>query len=403
MKKSSPPPPSPAECFRDSATAAIRLSAGASEFGEHSEALFLTSSFKFRTAKEAADKFAQTGGGYIYSRFSNPTVQTFQARLAALEGAEFCLATASGMSAILSVIMGVCKKGDRIVASQNLFGATVQLLNNFIAKFGVDVCYVPTANPRAWKKAAQGGAKLLLVETPSNPLIEVFDIAALSKIAHDAGAILAVDNCFCPSLQKPLSLGADLVIHSGTKYLDGQGRALGGGVAGKKDFLMEAIYPFLRSGGPSLSPFNAWVLAKGLETLSLRIHAHSASALKIARWLEKQRKVRRVLYTGLNSHPAHSLAMRQQQGGGGGIISFFAEGGKEAAWRFIDATRLLSITPNFGDAKSTITHPTSTTHSRVPEEMRRKIGLGDDLLRISVGLESERDIRDDLKRGLSAI
>ena len=233
------------------------------------------------------------------------------------------------MSAILSVIMGVCRKGDRIVASQNLFGATVQLLNNFIAKFGVDVCYVPTANPRAWKKAAQGGAKLLLVETPSNPLIEVFDIAALSKIAHDAGAILAVDNCFCPSLQKPLSLGADLVIHSGTKYLDGQGRALGGGVAGKKDFLMEAIYPFLRSGGPSLSPFNAWVLAKGLETLSLRIHAHSARALKIARWLEKQRKVRRVLYTGLNSHPAHSLAMRQQQGGGGGVLFPFLRRGEK--------------------------------------------------------------------------
>jgi O-succinylhomoserine sulfhydrylase len=386
----------------DLETLAVRAGTQRSQFNEHSEAIFLTSSFVFESAAQAADRFGGQEPGNIYSRFTNPTVTMLQDRLAALEGAEFCVATSSGMSAILACVMGLLSAGDHIVASRSIFGTTVQLFGNILKRFGVETTFVPLADLAAWQQAVQPNTKLFFVETPSNPLTEVCDIAALADIAHQSGAWLAVDNCFCtPMLQRPLDLGADIVIHSATKYLDGQGRVLGGAVLGSKQ-LMEGVYGFLRTAGPTLSAFNAWVILKGLETLKIRMDAHSRNALELAQWLEAQSWVERVYYPGLPSHSQHALAMKQQKTGGG-IVAFDVKGGKDAAWRLVDATRMVSITANLGDTKTTITHPASTTHSRVSAEARAAAGIGDGLLRVAVGLESIMDIKADLARGLQGL
>jgi len=380
-------------------TLAVHAGTARSQFGEHSEALFLTSSFVFGNAAEAAARFIGEQPGNIYSRFTNPTVTMFEERLASMEGAEQCIATASGMSAILACVMGVLKAGDHVVASRSLFGASVNLFNNIIRKFGVETTYVSATDVAEWKAAVRAETKLFFLETPSNPLTEISDIAAIAAVAKQCGALLAVDNCFCtPILQRPLELGADIVIHSATKYIDGQGRVLGGAVLGSKKNL-EGVYGFLRTAGPTMSAFNAWVFLKGLETLKLRMDAHSANALELARWLEAQPNVARVFYPGLPSHPQHALAMKQQKTGGG-IVSFEVKGGKEAAWRVIDNTRLLSITANLGDTKTTITHPASTTHARIAPEARAAAGITDGLIRIAAGLEAVVDIQNDLKRGL---
>jgi len=385
-------------------TLAVRAGAVRSQFGENSEALFLTSSFVFDSAAQAAARFIGEQPGNIYSRFTNPTVTMFEERLAALEGAEQCVATASGMSAILACVMGLLKAGDHIVASQSIFGATVNLFNNIIKKFGVETTYVSATDVSEWQAAVRPNTKLFFLETPSNPLTEISDIAAIAAVAKGCGALLAVDNCFCtPILQRPLELGADIVIQSATKYIDGQGRVLGGAVLGSKKN-MEGVYGFLRTAGPTLSAFNAWVLLKGLETLKIRMDAHSANALELARWLEAQPNVARVFYPGLPSHPQHELAMRQQKTGGG-IVSFEVASppgsGKEAAWRVIDNTRMISITANLGDTKTTITHPASTTHGRISPEARAAAGITDSLIRIAVGLEAVVDIQNDLARGLN--
>jgi len=381
-------------------TLAVHAGTARSQFGEHSEALFLTSSFVFENAAQAAARFIGEQPGNIYSRFTNPTVTMFEERLAAMEGAEQCIATASGMSAILACVMGVLKAGDHIVASRSLFGATVNLFNNIIKKFGVETTYVSATDVAEWKAAARPNTKLFFLETPSNPLTEISDITAIAAVAKQCGALLAVDNCFCtPILQRPLELGADIVIHSATKYIDGQGRALGGAVLGSKKNL-ESVYGFLRTAGPTMSAFNAWIFLKGLETLKIRMSAHSANALELARWLEVQPNVARVLYPGLPSHPQHKLAMKQQKTGGG-IVSFEVKGGKAAAWRVIDNTRLLSITANLGDTKTTITHPASTTHARITPEARAAAGITDGLIRIAVGLEAVVDLQNDLARGLN--
>lgn len=380
-------------------TLAIRTGTQRSQFMEHSEALFLTSSFVFGSAAEAAARFSGAAPGPIYSRFTNPTVAMFEARLAALEGAERCIAFASGMAAILATVMGLMRAGEHVIASRAIFGSTVQLFDNILARFGIETTFVSPTDLDAWQAAVKPNTRLFFLESPSNPLTEVSDIRALADIAHAAGAWLAVDNCFCtPILQRPLELGADLVIHSATKYLDGQGRVLGGAVLGSHE-LLEGVYTFLRTAGPALSAFNAWVLLKGLETLALRMQAHSRNALELAQWLESQPKVERVYYPGLPSHPQHELAMRQQSGGGG-ILSFVVAGGQAAAWRVIDATRLMSITANLGDAKTTITHPASTTHSRMTPEQRAAAGISDGLIRIAVGLEHPEDLKADLARAL---
>jgi O-succinylhomoserine sulfhydrylase len=385
----------------DIETLAVRSGTVRSQFNEHSEAMFLTSSFVFNSAAQAAARFKGEEPGNIYARFTNPTVTMLETRLAALEGAERCVAFSSGMAAILATVMGLMKTGEHIVASRSIFGSTVQLFSNILGRFGIETTYVSPTDPEDWKKAIKPNTKLFFVESPSNPLTEVSDIAALAAIAKQAGALLAVDNCFCsPALQKPLDLGADVVIHSATKYLDGQGRVLGGAVLGSKE-LMEGVYTFLRTAGPTLSAFNAWVILKGLETLSIRMEAHSRSALELAHWLESHPNVERVLYPGLPSHPQHELAMKQQKTGGG-IVAFDVKGGQEAAWRVVDGCKLLSITANLGDAKSTITHPASTTQSRMTPEQRAFAGIGDGLIRVAVGLESVRDIRNDLARGLDA-
>ncbi len=381
-------------------TLAVRAGIERSQFGEHSEALYLTSSFVFKSAAEAAARFSNQQPGNIYSRFTNPTVTVFEQRLAALEGAECCIATSSGMAAILSTAMGLLKAGDHVVCSAGVFGATVQLFGSILKRFGIDTTFVSGTAVKDWRAAVTPATRLLYVETPSNPLTEVYDIAALAEVAHAGGALLAVDNCFCsPALQRPLEFGADVVIHSATKYLDGQGRVLGGAVLGKKSVVYEGVFGFLRTAGPTLSAFNAWVILKGLETLSLRVNAQSAAALELARWLEQQPQIDRVYYPGLPSHPQHALAMRQQKSGGG-IVSFDIKGGKEAAWRVVDHTRLLSITANLGDTKTTITHPASTTHGRISPEARTAAGIGDGLLRVAVGLENIEDIKADLERGL---
>ncbi|OGS72251.1 MAG: O-succinylhomoserine sulfhydrylase [Gallionellales bacterium GWA2_60_142] len=380
-------------------TLAIRAGSVQSQFHEHSEALFLTSSFTFDNAGQAARRFIGEEEGNIYARFTNPTVTMFEERLAAMEGAEQCVATASGMSAILACVMGVLKAGDHVVASRSLFGATVNLFNNIIKKFGVETTYVSATDVAEWQAAVRPNTKLFFLETPSNPLTEISDIAAIAAVAKGCGALLAVDNCFCtPILQKPLELGADIVIHSATKYLDGQGRVLGGAVLGSKKN-MEGVYGFLRTAGPTMSAFNAWIFLKGMETLKIRMDAHSAGALELARWLEAQPNVARVFYPGLPSHPQHELAMQQQKTGGG-IVSFEVKGGKDAAWRVIDSTKMISITANLGDTRTTITHPATTTHARITPEARAAAGITDGLIRIAVGLEAVVDIRNDLARGL---
>jgi len=382
-------------------TLAVRSGIHRSQFNEHSEAMYLTSSFVFDNAAQAAARFSEKEPGYIYARFTNPTVAAFQERLAALEGAEACVATASGMSAILACAMSLLKAGDHVVASHSIFGSTVQLFGGILKRFGVETTFVSPTDVGAWEKAVGPQTRLFFLETPSNPLTEVSDISAIAAIAHRSGILLAVDNCFCtPALQRPLELGADVVIHSATKYLDGQGRVLGGAVLGSKEFVMGAVYPFLRTAGPTLSAFNAWVILKGLETLKIRLDAHAANAMALARWLEKQPAVERVYYPGLPSHPQHALAMRQQKSGGG-IVSFDVKGGREAAWRVVDATRMLSITANLGDTKTTITHPASTTHGRISPEARAAAGIGEGLLRVAVGLESVADIQADLGRGMT--
>lgn len=382
-------------------TLAVRAGTERSQFNEHSEALYLTSSFVFGSAAEAAARFSGQEPGNIYARFTNPTVTAFQERLAVLEGAESCVATSSGMSAILATVMGLLSAGDHIVASQSLFGATVQLFGNIMKRFGIATTFVSQTDVAAWSAAVQPNTRLLFAETPSNPLTEICDIAALSQVARQAGALLAVDNCFCtPILQRPLDLGADLVIHSATKYLDGQGRVLGGAVLGRKE-VIDPVYTFLRTAGPTMSAFNAWIFLKGLETLSLRMEAHSRSALELALWLEQQPQVERVYYPGLPSHPQYALA-KQQQKTGGGIVAFEVKGGKDAAWRVVDATRMISITANLGDTKTTLTHPASTTHCRITPEQRAAAGIGDGLLRVGVGLEAVSDIQGDLARGLKA-
>ncbi len=384
----------------DIETLAVRAGTVRSQFNEHSEAMFLTSSFVFGSAAEAAARFKGEQPGPIYARFTNPTVQMMETRLAALEGAERCVAFASGMAAILATVMGLMKAGEHVVASRSIFGSTVQLFSNILGRFGIETTYVSPTDPAEWRAALKPNTKLFFVESPSNPLTEVSDIRTLAAIAHEAGAWLAVDNCFCsPALQKPLELGADIVIHSATKYLDGQGRVLGGAVLGSQA-LMEGVYTFLRTAGPTLSAFNAWVILKGMETLSIRMDAHSRNALALAQWLEAQPQVARVLYPGLPSHPQHQLAMAQQKTGGG-IVAFELKGGQAAAWKLIDATKLLSITANLGDTKTTITHPATTTHSRMTPEQRAAAGIGDGLVRIAVGLEAVADIQADLARGLA--
>lgn len=376
-------------------TQAIRAGALRSEFGENSEAIFLTSSYVFDSSAQAAARFAGTESGNIYSRFTNPTVTMFQDRLAAMEGSEACVATSSGMSAILAIIMGLCSTGEHIVASRSIFGTTVQLFSNILKRWGLEITFVSLTNLNEWEDAIQKNTKLFFVETPSNPLTEVTDIKALSKIAHQKDIKLIVDNCFCtPALLKPLLLGADIIIHSATKYLDGQGRCLGGAVLADKKTI-EPIYQFLRSAGPTMSAFNAWVFLKGLETLSVRMDAHSKNALHLASWLESQPQIDRVYYPGLASHPQHKLALTQQKTGGA-IVSFEVKGGQKEAWSLIDSTRLISITANLGDVKSTITHPTTTTHSRVSPEERQKAGIKDNLVRIAVGLEDIEDLKADL-------
>jgi len=383
-------------------TLAVRAGTLRTEFQEHSEALFLTSSFVFGSAAEAAARFSGEQPGNIYARFTNPSVSMFEQRLAALEGAERCVAFSSGMAAILATVMGLMRAGEHVVASRAIFGSTVQLFQNILGRFGVETTFVAPTDPREWRAAIRPQTRLFFVESPSNQLTEVSDIAALAAIAHQHDIRLAVDNCFCtPALQKPLELGADIVIHSATKYLDGQGRVLGGAVLGGQT-LLDGIYAFLRTAGPTLSAFNAWVLFKGLETLELRMRAHAAHALELATWLEAHAKVARVYYPGLISHPQHELAMAQQRNGGG-ILAFELAGGKDAAWRVIDATRVMSITANLGDTRTTITHPASTTHSRMTPEQRAAAGIGDGLIRIAVGLEHPDDLKADLQRGLASL
>jgi len=388
-------------------TIAVRAGTQTSEFGENSEAMFLNSSFKFTSAAQAAARFGGTEPGNIYSRFTNPTVSMFQDKLAALEGAEQCVATSSGMSAILACVMGLCSAGDHIVASRSVFGTTVQLFTNILKRWGLEVTFVSLTDLDAWQSAVTPKTKLFFVETPSNPLTEVGDIAKLAEIAHKANAHLVVDNCFCtPAIQKPLALGADIIIHSATKYIDGQGRCLGGAVLGSK-VLMEPVYGYLRTAGVTMSAFNAWVFLKGLETLHIRMEAHARKALALATWLELQPRVARVYYPGLQSHPQHTLAMKQQNAGGG-IVSFEVkpkqgQSMQEAAWALIDATQLISITANLGDAKSTITHPATTTHSRVTAEARAEAGIQDNLVRIAVGLEDVEDLKADLSSLSSAV
>ncbi len=377
-------------------TKAIREGYQITEQQEHSAAVFLTSSFTFDSAEQAARRFANEEEGNIYTRFTNPNVQAFEDRLAALEEAESCIATASGMSAIFATLMGLLKAGDHIVASRDMFGTTIVLLNTIVNKFDIEVTFVDLADINSWKNSVQTNTKIFLLETPSNPLGEVVDLSLLSALSKECNILLAVDNCIMtPALQKPLNLGADLVIHSATKYIDGQGRCLAGAVAGSKEHIDE-IRSFCRATGPTLSAFNAWVMLKGLETLSLRMKAHCENALKIAEWLQNQKFVQKVHYLGLQSHPHHGIA-KTQQSGYGGIVSFEVKGGKKEAFRIINNTKMISITANLGDTKSTITHPATTTHNRLTEDERRKSNISDNLVRISAGLEDITDIITDFK------
>lgn len=383
-------------------TRAVRAGQVRTGEDEQAEPIFPTVSFVAQSAAQAAARFSGAEPGNIYSRFTNPTVRTFEQRLASLEGGERCVATSSGMAAILTTCMGLLKSGDHIVASRSIFGPTVILFNSILARFGVQTTFVPLTDLNAWEQAIKPNTRLLFLETPSNPLSEIADIKALSGIAHRHGCLLVVDNCFLtPALQQPLKLGADIVVHSASKYIDGQGRAVGGAVVGSEKLVGGDIYNFLRTAGPSMSPFNAWIYLKGLETLRLRMEAHGKNALALAAWLEQQPAVARVHYPGLKSHPQHALAARQQSGYGG-VLAFEVKGGREAAWKVIDATRILSITATFGDAKSTITHPATTTHWRLTPEARAEAGISDGLIRIGVGLENIEDLKNDLARGLEA-
>lgn len=382
------------------ATQGIRAAEPRTDEMEHSAAIFPTSSFVFRSAAEAAAVFSGEQPGNIYSRFTNPTVAAFEQRLAIMEGGASCVATSSGMAAILSTVLALCKSGDHIVTSRTLFGSTINLFNNYFGKFGVTTSYVDPCKPEEWRAASKPGTKLLFVETPTNPLMETADIAALAKIAHEKGALLAVDNAFLtPVLQRPLQLGADLVIHSATKYLDGQGRCIGGAIVGDAERVGKDIFAFLRTAGPSMSPFNAWIFLKGLETLELRMKAHCAKAQALAEWLAKVPQVSRVFYPGLSDHPQHALAKRQQTGFGG-VVSFEVKGGRDAAWKLIDATKMISITANLGDTRTTITHPATTTHGRITPEARAAAGITEGLIRVAVGLENVEDVIADLQRGL---
>ncbi|MBL4834830.1 MAG: O-succinylhomoserine sulfhydrylase [Pseudomonas sp.] len=383
-------------------TLAVRAGQRRGPEAEHGEALFLTSSYVFRSAADAAACFAGEAQGNVYSRYMNPTVRNFEERMAALEGAEQAVATASGMSAIMAMVMSLCSAGDHVLVSRSVFGATVSLFDKYFKRFGLEYDYVELTDLAGWKAACKPNTRLMFVESPSNPLAQVVDIGGLAAIAKEQGALLAVDNCFCtPALQKPLELGADLIIHSATKYIDGQGRCLGGLVAGRREHMQEVV-GFLRTAGPTLSPFNAWVFLKGLETLRLRMQAHCASAQELAEWLEAQPQVEHVYYAGLPSHPQHELA-RKQQKAFGAVVSFEVKGGRDAAWRFIDATRLLSITANLGDSKTTITHPATTTHGRLTPETRATAGIKDNLIRLAIGLEEVEDLRADLQRGFAAV
>jgi len=384
-------------------TRAVRAGQQRTLEGEHSEAIFPTSSYVFASAAEAAARFSGDQPGNIYSRFTNPTVRTFEERLASLEGGERCVATSSGMAAILATCAGLLKAGDHIVSSRSIFGTTTVLFSTYLAKFGIETTFVALADVQAWRDAIRPETRLLFLETPSNPLTEIADIAALAALSKENNCVLAVDNCFCtPALQRPLELGADIVIHSATKYLDGQGRCIGGAVVGSEELVGKEVYGFLRTAGPTMSPFNAWVFLKGLETLSLRMKAHCASAFTLAQWLEQQTQVARVYHPGLASHPQHELAKRQQDDFGG-IVSFQLKGGKEDAWKLVDATRVFSITANLGDTKSTITHPATTTHGRLTPEQRDAAGISDGLIRLAVGLESIADLQADLERGFSKL
>ena len=383
-------------------TLAVRAGQHRTPEGEHGEAMFLTSSYVFRSAADAAARFAGEVPGNVYSRYTNPTVRAFEERLAALEGAEQAVATASGMAAILAIVMSQCSAGDHVLVSRSVFGSTISLFEKYLKRFGIEVDYPPLADLNAWEAGFRPNTRLLFVESPSNPLAELVDIAALAEIAHAHKTLLVVDNCFCtPALQQPLKLGADIVMHSATKYIDGQGRGLGGVVAGRKAE-MEAVVGFLRTAGPTLSPFNAWMFLKGLETLRVRMQAHSASALELAGWLETQPGIEKVYYSGLPSHPQHELAKRQQSAFGA-VVSFEVKGGKEAAWRFIDATRVISITTNLGDTKTTIAHPATTSHGRLAPQEREGAGIRDNLIRVAVGLEDVADLKADLARGLAAL
>ncbi len=397
----------PADVHLD--TLAVREGLPPSAWGENSEALFLTSSFRQPDAATAAARFANEEEAFIYSRFTNPTVMMFERRLAALEGAQACIATSSGMSAILLLGMGLLKAGDHVICSRSVFGSTIMLFGREFAKFGVETTFVSQTDVSEWERAVKPNTRLLFAESPTNPLTEVCDIAALSAIAKRAGAWLAVDNCFCsPALQRPMEYGADLVIHSGTKYLDGQGRVIAGALCGSEALINDKFVPVMRSAGMSLSPFNAWVVLKGLETLSIRMEAQSRRALEVARWLEKQTQVERVFYPGLESHPQHRLAMAQQSGSGGAVVSFIvrADGAADArrqAFHVIDHTQVCSITANLGDTKTTITHPASTSHGRLTEEQRQAAGITQGMIRVAVGLEDVRDIQADLLRGLASL
>ena len=383
-------------------TLAVRAGQHSSPEGEHGEALYLTSSYVFRTAADAAARFAGEVPGNVYSRYTNPTVRTFEERIAALEGAEQAVATASGMSAILAIVMSLCSGGDHVLVSRSVFGSTISLFEKYLKRFGIEVDYVPLADLDAWQTAFKPNTKLLFVESPSNPLAELVDIAALAEIAHARGALLAVDNCFCtPALQQPLKLCADIVMHSATKYIDGQGRGLGGVVAGRSEQMKEVV-GFLRTAGPTLSPFNAWMFVKGLETLRIRMRAQSESALQLALWLEQQPQVERVYYAGLPSHPQHELA-KNQQSAFGAVVSFEVKGGRDAAWKVIDGTRVISITTNLGDTKTTIAHPATTSHGRLTPQERANAGIRDSLIRVAVGLEELEDLKADLARGLAAL
>ena len=387
----------------DFATRAVRSGQQRTAEGEHSEPIFPTSSFVFGSAAEAAATFSGDQPGNVYSRFTNPTVRTFEERLASLEGGESCVATASGMSAILATCAGLLKAGDHIVSSRSVFGTTTQLFCNYLPRFGIDTTFVPLEDESCWEAAIRPDTRLLFLETPSNPLTSLADINALSDLARENDALLVVDNCFCtPALQLPLALGADIVIHSATKYLDGQGRCIGGAVVGDAKRVGEDVHGFLRTAGPAMSPFNAWVFLKGLETLALRMRAHCDSALRLAQWLEQQPAVARVYHPGLASHPQHDLAKRQQSHAGG-IVSFELKGGKRDAWSLIDATRVFSITANLGDTKSTITHPATTTHGRLTPEQLEESGISDGLVRLAVGLESVNDLQHDLEQGLAIL